>query len=304
MRHDTFDFESELGWEGSNDKVLAIMRGSDYFVPPTQARAGGAGLPPPAAATTLSRLGRAAAPPPLPHPIAADTLTTPPFPQCNTAGVPQGGYLDMTAYIADQGFKTGKGGYQKVRRRRPSLLACLFVWRGPPRCRPDPKPTRLPPHPTSPHPSQDYPPLYVLRPDGSTLYTFRDVVYSFRKLASSDLVLTVVCSEQDLAQQKVALAVGLLNPGLAGRQYHASYDLVRLPSGRMSGRRGRYLLADDLYDELREAIRETMREKYAAKGEEVEAGFFDKARARNRRASAGLLRGAQPTAPFWPVPRR
>jgi hypothetical protein len=24
---------------------------------------------------------------------------------------------------------------------------------------------------------QDYPPLYVLRPDGSTLYTYRDVVY-------------------------------------------------------------------------------------------------------------------------------
>ena len=27
----------------------------------------------------------------------------------------QGGYLDMSAFIAEQGFKTGKGGYQKVR---------------------------------------------------------------------------------------------------------------------------------------------------------------------------------------------
>jgi hypothetical protein len=98
---------------------------------------------------------------------------------------------------------------------------------------------------------QDYPPLYVLRPDGSTLYTYRDVVYSFKKAASADLVLNIICSEQDLAQQKVALAMAMLNPAMTGRQYHVSYDLVRLPSGRMSGRRGRYLLADDLYDELK-----------------------------------------------------
>jgi hypothetical protein len=72
VRHDSFDFESELGWEGSNEKVMAIMKGSDYFVAPTQS---------------------------------------------NAAGVPQGGYLDMAAFIAEQGFKTGKGGYQKARGR-------------------------------------------------------------------------------------------------------------------------------------------------------------------------------------------
>ena len=85
VQHDRFDFESELGWEGSNDKVLEIMKNSDYYVPQTQ---------------------------------------------CNDKGVPQGAYLDMSGFIADQGLKTGKGGYQK-----------------------------------------EYPPLYVLRPDGSTLYT-------------------------------------------------------------------------------------------------------------------------------------
>ena len=64
-------------------------------------------------------------------------------------------------------------------------------------------------------------------------------------------MLNIICSEQDLAQQKVALAMAMLNPEMVGRQYHVSYDLVRLPSGRMSGRRGRYLLADDLYEELK-----------------------------------------------------
>jgi arginyl-tRNA synthetase len=74
---------------------------------------------------------------------------------------------------------------------------------------------------------------------------------SFKKAASADLVLNIICSEQDLAQQKVALAMNMLNPAMSGRQYHVSYDLVRLPTGRMSGRRGRYLLADDLYEELK-----------------------------------------------------
>merc|ERR1719498_1291247 len=33
VQHDRFDFESELGWEGSNDKVLEIMKNSDYYSP-------------------------------------------------------------------------------------------------------------------------------------------------------------------------------------------------------------------------------------------------------------------------------
>jgi len=41
--------------------------------------------------------------------------------------------------------------------------------------------------------SKEYPPLYVLRPDGSTLYTFRDVVYSFKKASQCDLVLNIIC---------------------------------------------------------------------------------------------------------------
>ena len=189
VQHDMFDFESELGWEGSNDKVLEIMKNSDYFVPQTQ---------------------------------------------CNEAGVPQGAYLDMSSFIADQGLKTGKGGYQK-----------------------------------------DYPPLYILRPDGSTLYTYRDIVYSFKKASQSDLILNIICSEQELAQQKVSLGMMMMNPEMKGRQYHLSYDLVKLTTGKMSGRRGRYLLADDLYDELKSVIREKMRKKYADSGEEVSDEMFD-----------------------------
>ena len=189
VQHDQFDFESELGWEGSNKKVLDIMCSSDYFTPPTQ---------------------------------------------CNEKGVPQGGYLDMAKFIADVGLPQGKKGYPK-----------------------------------------DYPPLYVLRPDFSTLYTFRDIVYSFKKAASSDLVLNIICTEQNLAQEKVSLSMMMLNPEMQGRQYHVNYELVKLTSGKMSGRRGRYLLADDLYEELRSVIEEKMLARWESKQETPEKAVME-----------------------------
>jgi arginyl-tRNA synthetase len=86
------------------------------------------------------------------------------------------------------------------------------------------------------------------------------------------------CSEQDLAQQKVALAMCAMNPEMRGRQYHVSYDLVKLTSGKMSGRRGRYLLADDLYSELKEVIKGKLESRFKEKGEEVSPELFAKVR--------------------------
>lgn len=59
------------------------------------------------------------------------------------------------------------------------------------------------------------------------------------------------------------------------RQYHLQYDLVKLKTGKMSGRRGRYLLADDLYNQLKEEIRKKMAAKYEERGEKVTTEFFD-----------------------------
>ncbi len=92
IRHDQFDFESELGWETSNQAILQVFQKTPYYVAPTQ---------------------------------------------CNDKGKPEGGYLNLDQMLKDRGFPQGKKGYQP-----------------------------------------NYPPLYILRPDGSTLYVFRDVVYS------------------------------------------------------------------------------------------------------------------------------
>jgi arginyl-tRNA synthetase len=101
---------------------------------------------------------------------------------------------------------------------------------------------------------KDYPPLYVVRPDNSTLYTFRDVVYSLLKVREADMVLNVICMEQNLGQEKVKLALMLLDKEMGNRLSHVSYELVKLSTGKMSGRRGRFVTADELYEDLRDAI--------------------------------------------------
>jgi arginyl-tRNA synthetase len=106
-----------------------------------------------------------------------------------------------------------------------------------------------------------YPPFYVMRPDGTTLYTLRDVAYSMKKISEADMVLNVICSEQNLPQEKVMLSLKAV--GIPNRiQFHMSYELVKLMKHgevfRMSGRRGVYSLADVLYDDLRHATREMM----------------------------------------------
>lgn len=185
VKHDSFDFESELGWEGSNDRVLDLLRNSPYYVPQTQS---------------------------------------------NAQGKPEGGHFLMAKFIEAAGLPVGKKGYQK-----------------------------------------NYPNFYFVRPDGSTLYTLRDVVYTLKKTSQADLVFNIIASEQNLPQEKVALAVQMLQPGEPQKQFHLSYELVTLDR-KMSGRRARYVLADDVAEELREAVDQLMREKY--KEQETEEEFF------------------------------
>lgn len=176
IKHDRFDFESELGWTGRNDEILkTIQENSPYYVSPTM---------------------------------------------CNAKGVPEGGYLNLNQYLQDCKFPIGKKGFQK-----------------------------------------DYPPLYVVRPDNSTSYSFRDVVYSLLKVREADMVLNVICMEQNLAQEKVKLALMLLDKELGKRLSHVSYELVKLSTGKMSGRRGRYVTADELYKDLTDSISAIMMER-------------------------------------------
>lgn len=176
VKHDRFDFESEISWEGTSEALLKTLKQSAFF-----------------------------------------------HPQTNTPEKKQGAYLDLNAYLEAIGAKMGKGGYQKP-----------------------------------------YPPFYLLRPDGTTLYTFRDVAYSMKKIGEADMVLNCICTEQNLPQEKVVLTLQAL--GITRRaQFHMAYEIVKLMKDgkvkRMSSRRGISFLADDLYRDLKEATKKVMKDR-------------------------------------------
>lgn len=104
----------------------------------------------------------------------------------------------------------------------------------------------------------EVPPLTLKRSDGTTLYTTRDIAYTLWKFERADDVINVISIEQKLPQLQLKLALYALGEGrLAERLVHFSYELVRLPGYKMSGRRGRFIAFDDVLSEgVERAFRE------------------------------------------------
>jgi len=97
---------------------------------------------------------------------------------------------------------------------------------------------------------QEIPSLTLVRADGTSLYTTRDIAYSIWKFRKADRVINVIGMEQKLAQLQLKMALCALGYiEEAKRLVHFAYNLVRLPGRRMSGRRGRYVTFDELMDE-------------------------------------------------------
>ncbi len=100
--------------------------------------------------------------------------------------------------------------------------------------------------------SENYevPPLTLVRADGTTLYTTRDVAYTLWKFNRAGKVINVIGMEQSLAQLQLKLALFALGYGeLAENFVHFAYNLVTLPGYKMSSRRGHYITFDDVLDE-------------------------------------------------------
>ncbi len=99
---------------------------------------------------------------------------------------------------------------------------------------------------------EDYeiPPLTLMRADGTTLYTTRDVAYTLWKFKRAEKVVNVIGMEQSLAQLQLKLALYALGYGkYADNFVHFAYNLVTLPGYKMSSRRGRYITFDEVLDE-------------------------------------------------------
>ncbi len=99
---------------------------------------------------------------------------------------------------------------------------------------------------------EDYevPPLTLVRADGTTLYTTRDIAYTLWKFGKADKVINVIGMEQSLAQLQLKLSLYALGyEKYADNFVHFAYNLVTLPGYKMSSRRGRYITFDDVLNE-------------------------------------------------------
>jgi arginyl-tRNA synthetase len=91
--------------------------------------------------------------------------------------------------------------------------------------------------------------LTLVRADGTTLYTTRDIAYHLWKFQRAECVVNVIGMEQTLPQLQLKLALSALgHVDYITRLTHFAYSLVRLPGYRMSSRRGRYITLDEVID--------------------------------------------------------
>jgi arginyl-tRNA synthetase len=99
---------------------------------------------------------------------------------------------------------------------------------------------------------KDYevPSLTLVRADGTTLYTTRDIAYTIWKFRKAEKCINVIGMEQSLAQLQLKVALYALGYSrFAENLTHFAYNLVTLPGYKMSSRRGRYITLDEVLDE-------------------------------------------------------
>jgi arginyl-tRNA synthetase len=95
----------------------------------------------------------------------------------------------------------------------------------------------------------EIPRLVMIRRDGTTLYTLRDIAYSMQKFQKADKVINVIGYEQNLAQLQLRIALAALGEmEMADNQIHYAYEHVKLPGVKMSGRLGRYITLTEVLE--------------------------------------------------------
>ncbi len=96
--------------------------------------------------------------------------------------------------------------------------------------------------------------LILLRSDGTSLYSTRDLAYHIEKSENSDLSIDVLGSDHKLAIDQLNIPLELLG---AKKPEVIFYEFISLPEGSMSTRRGVFISVDDL---MEEAVNRAMKE--------------------------------------------
>ncbi|MCW4049182.1 MAG: arginine--tRNA ligase [Candidatus Bathyarchaeota archaeon] len=99
------------------------------------------------------------------------------------------------------------------------------------------------------HPKHEIPRLVLVRGDGTTLYTLRDMAYSIWKFSHAERVINVIGQEQTLAQLQLRIALAAIDKiEMGDNQRHYAYEFVNLPGIKMSGRLGRYVTLNEVLE--------------------------------------------------------
>ncbi|BDC19900.1 arginine--tRNA ligase [Acidianus sp. HS-5] len=110
----------------------------------------------------------------------------------------------------------------------------------------------------------EIPPLVLMRSDGTSLYTVRDIAYTIYKFKqfNADEVINVIAEQQSIPQMQLRAALYILGwRKFATNLIHFSYGMVTLQGMKMSGRLGKYISLDEVYDKVAEAVKAKIEEK-------------------------------------------
>lgn len=109
----------------------------------------------------------------------------------------------------------------------------------------------------------EYRTLVILRSDGTSLYSTKDLALAKRKFEEYevDRSIYVVDVGQALYFQQIFKVLELWGFEQAPRCFHLAYEIVRLPSGKMSSREGSVVLFDDFYLEALSRARDSVAKK-------------------------------------------
>ncbi len=123
----------------------------------------------------------------------------------------------------------------------------------------------------------EIPRLVLVRSDGTTLYTLRDMAYHIWKFSLVGKDINVIGSEQRLAQLQLRLALAAMgNLWMGDNLLHYAYELVYLPGVKMSGRLGRYVTLIDIIEKAEKLAYEAVEKKspHLSKDEKEEIARF------------------------------
>lgn len=99
---------------------------------------------------------------------------------------------------------------------------------------------------------EKYPPLMLLKSDGSSLYALRDLAadkWRKKKYGQDTIIINEVGMEQELQFKQLFEAEKLLNYVKEGERVHVAHGLYRFKEGKMSTRKGNVIWLDDVLNE-------------------------------------------------------